>query len=681
MNILVPDSWLREHLQTKATPKQIARYLSLCSQSVEKLIRKDNDFIYNIEVTTNRADCLSVYGIARELAAILPNFGLPAKLRPIKETKIEIPSLKTSLPLTVKIENHSLCPRFTAIIFDQVKIKPSPQIVRDRLEKAGVRALNNVVDISNYLMLELGQPMHTFDYDKIKGTKMILREAAGGEKITTLDGQTRPLPEKTIIIEDGQGRIIDLCGIMGGANSQVDQETKRVLLFVQTYDPARIRQTCQALAFRTEASSRFEKGVEPQGVLPAIKKAVVMFRKLAGAKTASNLIDFYPRPLKTKKVSLTKEKLNRLMGLEIKLAEAKKILESLGFSVQLNRRREALTATVPYWRYNDISLPEDLVEEIARLYGYHRLPSLLPGGTRPQRSQNPLFTWEERIRDALKFWGFTETASYSLVSRVLLKKTGFQPKNHLKITNPLTEDLVYLRQSLLPSLLAIIAQNQPLKPEIKIFELANVYLPLASNQLPEEKPRLAGIITPGDFSQIKGTVEAILEELGIRQIQFKPGLSEKISSGKIFPQDQAAKLLIKNRPLGVLGEVEPLILRSFQIKNRVFAFELEFFQLAQLATTKKSYLPIPKYPAVIEDLAFTVSPRTLVGEIIQLIKAVSPIIQRVELWDSYQNTRTFRITYQSHQKNLSEKEIQVIREKIIQTVGNKLGAKLKQKTS
>jgi len=229
MNIFILDSWLREHLQTKATPKQIGEYLSLCSQSVEKVTKIEDDWLYEIEITTNRPDCLSVYGLARELAVILPRFGLPAKLKSLEISQpVKTPD-KKNLPLEVKIKDASLCPRFTAVIFDKVVIKPSPKIIQERLEKSGIRALNNVVDISNYLMLELGQPMHTFDYDKIKGAKMILRESAGGEKITTLDDQIRPLPDGTIIIEDGEGRIIDLCGIMGGKNSEVDEKTKKVL--------------------------------------------------------------------------------------------------------------------------------------------------------------------------------------------------------------------------------------------------------------------------------------------------------------------------------------------------------------------------------------------------------------------------------------------------------------------
>ena len=332
MNIIIPDSWLKEHLKTKVTPKKIGEYLSLCSQSVEKITKVDHDWLYDIEITTNRPDCFSVYGIARELAVILPRFGIPAKLSQLSIINYPL-SISKGLPLEVKITKPSLCPRFTALIFDNVVIKPSPKIVQERLEKSGIRAINNVVDISNYLMLALGQPMHTFDYDKIKGHKMILRESAGGEKITTLDGQIRPLPDGTIIIEDGEGRIIDLCGIMGGENSQVDKKTKKVLLFVQTYDPLKIRQTCQKLAFRTEAASRFEKGVDPEGVMTAMNKAIQMFEENCGAKIASNLIDIYPDPPKQKTIKLDLKLVDKVMGISIPQKEIVSILESLGFKI------------------------------------------------------------------------------------------------------------------------------------------------------------------------------------------------------------------------------------------------------------------------------------------------------------------------------------------------------------
>ena len=676
MNILVPDSWLREHLKTKAKVAKIAEYLSLCSQSVEKTTKVGDDWVYEIEVTTNRPDCLSVYGIARELNAILPRFKIATKLRSLSTNHHSLP-IKNSLPLEVKIANPSLCPRFTALIFDDINIKPSPKIVQERLEKSGIRALNNVVDISNYLMLELGQPMHTFDYDKIRGAKMILRESAGGEKITTLDGQIRPLPDGTIIIEDGGGRIVDLCGIMGGENSAVDEKTKRVLLFIQTYDPMKIRRTCQLLSFRTEAAQRFEKGVDPQGVILSMEKAIAMFEKNCGAKVASNLIDIYPNPPKQKKIILSQEKLNQVMGIKIELPEAKKILESLGFVVKLETGNWKLETLVPHWRDNDIAIPEDLIEEIARIYGYHNLPSLLPTGEIPQQKKSFTFVWENKVKEALKFWGFSETFNYSMVSESTLVIAEINPAECLKIANPLSEDWIFMRPSLIPSLLEVVTKNQPETSEIQMFELANVYIPTTSDKLPDEILMLSGALTGNQFFQVKGIIEALLAELGITHYNFTSYQLKKTFYGKIFHPFRTAEITIGQDSLGIVGEINPIILARFGIKGRVVVFDLDFNELVKYATTTKKYTPVPKYPAIIEDLAFVVPEKTLVGEMIQLIKSTSLIIQSVELLDSYKDTRTFRITYQSEKKTLSDKEIEKIRKKIIEAISKKFRAKIK----
>lgn len=670
MNILIPDSWLREHLKTKAAPKQVAEYLSLCSQSVERLTKQGNDWLYDVEITTNRPDCLSLYGIARELAVILPRFGIKARLKSLTEAKLDFPLVKKSLPFSVEIKDQSLCPRFTALIFDQIKIGPSPKVIQERLNKAGIRALNNVVDISNYLMIELGQPMHTFDYDKILEAKMVLRKSIKGERLATLDGQERELPVGTIVIEDGSGRLIDLCGIMGGANSEVDEKTQRVLLFVQTYDPVCIRQTCQQLAFRTEAASRFEKGIEPEGVIPAMKKAMAMFRKNCRARIASKLIDIYPQKPKERKIRLTQARLNQTMGIELKLTEAKKILEDLGFEIKLSGQQ--LTATVPHWRQTDVFLPEGLIEEVARIYGYHRLPTILPTGQIPQETNPWPFAWEEKAKSLLANWGLTEVVNYSLISQEQISQIGYQPEKYLQLSNPLSQELVYLRPSLLPSMLQAVAVNQAQREKIKLFELANIYLPRGKQKLPDERMTLMAVFTGSDFARVKGILEGLLGELGLTKLQFEPE-----ANSHIWHPGRSGLIKTRGKRVGLIGEIQPSILKKFSVKGRVVAFELDFGEISQMATKEKSYRPIPKYPATIEDLSFVIKPKTLVGEMIQLIKASSPFIQTVELLDAYKQTRTFRITYQSSQKTLTDKEVEKIRQKVIKKIKEKFSAKIK----
>jgi len=677
MNILIPYSWLKEYLQTEAKPQEIAKYLSLCSQSVEKITHApDGDYIYEIEITTNRPDCLSILGVARELGAILPRFGIKAEFKKLTNYESRITDYKKNLPLKVEITKHSLCPRFTALIFDNIKIAPSPKIIQERLRKVGIRALNNVVDISNYLMIELGQPMHTFDYDKIRGAKMVLREAKKGEKIITLDGQTRILPQGAIVIEDGGGRLIDLCGIMGGENSAVDKNTQRVLLFVQTYDPVKIRQTCQALAFRTEAAQRFEKGVDAEGVILAMNKAVVMFEKNCQAKIASKLIDIYPNPQKPKKVKLDLELVKKLIGIEIPQEDILNILKSLGFQVS-SSGFQVLECLVPHWRYDDINIAEDLVEEIARIYGYHRLPSILPQGEIPLRRKDLLLEKEEQIKDMLKFWGFTEVPSYSMVSEKDLKNIEINPLSCLKIANPLSEDLVYLRPSLISSILQVISKNKT-HLNIKIFELANVYLPQKSNQLPQEISTLTVAAEGENFFYLKGILEGIFKEIGIENFEFFRYPFKETFYGKIFSPNKTAEVLIKDNPIGVLGEIKPTVLAKFGIDKKIIITEINLSKIAKFPHFVKKYTPIPKYPAVIEDLAFIFPPKIEIGKIIQLIKQVSPIIQSVELVDSYKDIRTFRIVYQSPKKTLTDKEVEKIREKIINLVKEKFKGVIKE---
>jgi len=676
MNILILDSWLKEHLKTKASAKQIGEYLTLCSQSVEKIDKVGNDWLYDIEITTNRPDCLSVYGLARELSVILPRFNLPAKLLPL-ETKHELNKSGEELPLEIKITKPSLCPRFTALIFDKVMIKPSPKIIQERLEKSGIRAINNVVDISNYLMLELGSPMHTFDYDKIKNHKMILRESAGGEKITTLDGQVRPLPDGTMIIEDGQGRIIDLCGIMGGDNSQVDDKTKKVLLFVQTYDPVKIRQASQGLALRTEAASRFEKGVDPEGIMIAMEKAILMFKENCGAEIASNLIDIYPHPPKTKTIKLDINLVNKIIGIQIPQKEIIKILESLGFSI-IHSQLSILHCRIPHWRHNDISIPEDLIEEIARIYGYHHLPSNLLPNLVTEESRNNLFAWTDLAKEALEFWGFTETINYSMVSEQLLKNWEIKPVDCLRIANPLSDEWVYLRTSLIPSLLEVVNKNK--KAKSKIFEMGNIYLPQNKDQLPEENLMLSGLLVDENFAHLKGFVESLLEEIGIVDYKINPYELQKTFYGKIFHNHRRAEVTLGKTSLGIFGEIKKSILERLAIKQRIFVFDLDFNELVKYANHHKRYLPIPKYPPIIEDLSFVVPGKTYVGKIMEMIKTVNPIIQSVDLIDSYEQTRTFRINYQDLNKTLTDKEVETIRKDVIKKVGEKFKAKLKVKS-
>ena len=675
MNILIPDAWLREHLDTKAAPQKIAKCLSLCGASVERIIKENNDFIYDIEITSNRVDMAGVAGIAREAAAILPQFGIKAELINdpyyLSKNNTDYQTVTKIPELQVKIVDQSLCSRFTAVVLDNVKVKPSSLKIKSRLEKVGLRGLNNVIDISNYLMHQYGQPVHVFDYNKIKKSTMVLRESTKGEKIITLDGKKHILPGKDIVIEDGDKRLIDLCGIMGGENSAVDKNTTKVLLFVQNYEPVHIRKTSMALTHRSEAASLFEKNVDPKLVLPTILKGIKLLKNEAQAKQESKILDIYPNPYKTKQINIPLQLIKQYLGVPVQLNKVINILNSLGFKTKADKNI-AITASVPSWRDKDINIPEDLIEEIARIYGFHNLPSQLPTGKLPKHPANQTFDLETMIKTTLVNWGFTEAYTYSMQSRKELNNFLFNPKDHLKISNPLTKEWVYMQRSLIPSLLNVISENQKHQKEINIFELANVYLK-RFNQLPKESLSLVILKTGKDkFLQLKGVLETLFYKIGVND--FKLEANKEIEQ---FNPNKTAQITVKSQAVGFIGQISNKVSSRYKIKNNVYALQLNFEALSKLFSTTKVFTPLPIYPPVIEDLTFTVKKNLFYQSLKNLIKDVSPLIKNIDLIDIYKNNLTLRITYQHPKKNLRSKEVAKIRKKIISRVRQKGRAKLK----
>jgi len=683
MNILVPISWLKDFLKTEASAEKIAETLSLCSQSVERIHKVDKDEILEIEITVNRYDCLSIIGIAREAAAILPQFNIKAKFA-LPEIP-SIPKIKIQDPanqLEVRIEDQTICPRFSAIVISNVKIGPSPKWLTDRLEKVNIRSLNNVVDISNYLMMETGQPIHTFDFDKIKKQEMFMRLSKKGEKVVTLDGVERIFAGGDIVIEDGEGRIIDLCGIMGGKNSEIDEGTKKVLFFVQAYNPVRIRRTSMSLGLRTEAAMRFERGIDLDGIITVIALGTQMMKELAGGRVASKLIDIYPQKQSSAKVSLDFDFINERLGVDLKHQKILAILNSLGFAIQKQTNRE-FTVDVPTWRAKDIKIKEDILEEVARVYGYFRLPSKIPPisenyGLSIQPSPkkgaiNPTFKWEDKTKDLLKAFGFSETYNSSFISAETISKCLLKNDDHLKLTNPINSDLEYLRISLIPSLLEVFGKNQANFSKIKIFEMANCYLP-NNNDLPDERMRLVGLTNSKNFLQIKGVLTDIFEELGINNFETLPTQTE--NTADYWQKDKTAIIKSGDKLLGWIGQINKVVNNNFLINDNIFAFDLNMSAICSSANDNKVFTPIPKFPPIIEDLSFTFPRKTPVGQVIQSTKAVSYLISAVDLTDSFEETKTFRITFQHPDKSLTDQEVKPIREKIIKLLA-KDGIKLK----
>jgi phenylalanyl-tRNA synthetase beta chain len=672
MNILIPHSWLKDFVKTAAKPEQIAEKLSLCSLSVERIHQQGREAVYEIEVTANRSDALSVLGVAREVNAVLPRFGIKAEFTaPQIPDEIKKPKNKDKL-FRVAISDPTLVPRFAAIVLENVNVKKSPPKIRKRLELSGIRPLSNVVDVSNYLMLELGQPMHIFDFDKL-GHNLTLRPSRKGEKITTLDGQERELPAGAIVIQSN-GRLVDLCGIIGGQNSAVDEKTKRILLFVQIYDPLRIRKTSQSLALRTEASARFEKGIDPKGVIPAINKGITMLKDLSGARVASRLTDINNDPWKPHQVRAEIPEIQRLLGVPIDKEEIIQILRSLGFEVILKNsalRIPTIEVKVPSWRSQDIKIPADIAEEVARLYGYFKLPAKMPSGEIPSVPQNKKFFWEDRAKVFLKHQGFFEVYNYSFVGARALKEAQLDPKKAIKLKNPLNRDLEYLRPSLLPSLLMNLARNRHRTESLRLFELERVYLRKKGQELPDENFRLTAVLLNEDFYVAKGIVEGLLGELGIHRnnLLFKP-------------HSENAATIVAKHPSGVVD------IGLVAIENQVVYFDLDFDRLSQLATNRKEFVPLPKHPPVIEDLSVIVDEKVLVGDIKEEIEKQSTknLTIRTETVDIYRNKKlrakrqksaTFRLYFSSPRRQLSEEDAKKQRRKITERLARKFSAKVR----
>ncbi len=649
MDIKILDTHLREHLETNAKPLDIARAMSLTSASIERVNPFGKDWLYEVEVTTNRVDMASVRGIAREAATVLPHFGYKATLLPLHMSHPKNSS-KETLPLTVKID-EKLVNRVCGILIE-VTQKESPQFVKDRLEATGIRSLNNLVDITNYVMIEIGHPAHVFDYDRLKNHTLIIRESKKGEKIVTLDKKEHMLPGGDIVADNGEGEIVDLLGIMGTDNSVVTSQTTRILFFFDNNDPWRIRKTSMGLAIRTNAAALDEKGVDPELAMQALLRGVELYKDLAGGKVLSDILDMYPHQPKHHKIVIDNARIQQVIGVPVPLKQSVTILESLGFEVHATA--DTLHVTVPTWREMDVTIPEDIIEEVARIYGYHNIPSALPPyvSATPYHMGKNQFYWENRIKQFFKYLGWTEVYTYSMVSETLFEGPL---EKAVTLANPLDSDHVHMRATLTPSLLEVVKENKSYN-DIQIFEISNVYIKRAKD-LPHETRTLAGVIRNINttFYTIKGYVEQLSQEMGLT-FTFKQ-LSKGGLGADIF--------LGKER----IGEIEVL-------EKDMVSFELNFETMTAHATLKKSYTPLAKYPPIIEDISIVVDQMTPTGDIISEIEQQSPLI-KAEYVGAYQNTRTFHIMYQDREKNLKTEDIAPIREKINNMLQKEFSATIK----
>jgi len=616
MNIKITYNWLLDYLDTDATPDQMREYLALCGPSVESVEKVGDDYVFDIEITSNRIDTASVIGVAQEAQAILPMFGKKAKLKlnPLVNLKFDQVKPGSGFDLKVDIKSPDLVSRFTSLIFDQVEIGDSPKFIQDRLKLAGVKVINNVVDISNYLMITLGQPIHMFDYDKIADHHMIVRESKKGEKLVTLDEKEIVLPGGDIVIEDGSGKLIDLCGIMGGLNSAISPKTKRVLLFVQTYNKSKIRKTTMTTGQRTIAATFFEKGLDEERVVATTVNAAQLLEKYCHAKTVSQIKDIYPKKSPEKNLKFNISIFKKIIGVNLDRDVIKKILSNLGFEVNYVRD-DLIEVKVPVWRLNDIDIPEDIIEEVARVYGYHNIPSKLQPAvyTEQPKEMEQIFVFQNRIKTFLKHLGLNEVINYSMISKNMIEEADLKIKDHLRLSNSLSEDIEFLRISLLPSLFKNISENKGKKDILKLFEIAKVYLP-KKGELPDEIYKV-GIATNTSYFDLKGIIEAIYKELNIGGLE-RPEIVERDGS---------------------------------------FMTELDFVTLIKNCKLVPTYKPLHPYAIIKLDKTFEIQPHTTYAVVRQ--KAFrSKLLQKIEVVTLFENKLTLRFYYSSPDKNITEEE-------------------------
>lgn len=647
-------NWLQSFFKKKLPPSQkLANLLTMNFAEVEEIKKRGTDFTFNIEIKPNRAgDCFSHFGVAREIAVFL---NLKIKEPPIKslsDKKIESENF-----IKVRIKEKKSCLRYTAGVIKGFKVSSSPKWLAERLKVCGLRPINNMVDVANYVMLETGQPLHAFDGEKLKGKKLVVRLARNNETMAALDGVKYHLSKDVLVIADSE-KPMAIAGIKGGKSAEIDGKTKVIVLESANFNSEVIRNGSQKLKLKTDASLRFEHGLDPNLTEFALKRAVFLMQNIAKEKTAWGLIDIYPKKILPKKIILDLNYVSSLLGIDIPEFKIKKILSALGFKT-ITRKAKSLEVEVPTRRL-DVNLPEDLIEEIGRIYGYEKIPAVFPQVALIPPQKNEEIFWENKSKDILKSAGFIETYNYS-----------FLPSGQglIELKNPLSREQKYLRDSLIPNLSKNIqsnkSQNNP-GEEIRLFELGKIF------QKPKkEKKTLTGIISgENKFYETKGVADLLFRGLGINNIWYTDyGADADDFRSDWLHLKKCAKIKVDRREIGFLGEMKK--------EPKAAVFELDFEMLQKLASEEQEYRLFSRYPSVTRDLAVLVPLLTKVEELSNIIEtAGGALVRNVDLFDIYEGEElpegkknlAFHIIYQSDDKTLISDEVEKIHQKIIKAL-------------
>ena len=626
-----------------------------------------NDTVFDIEATSNRPDQMSIIGLAREGGAVgVGEFKWnPDNLKKKLSEKLE-PSA-SELPLDVVVKDQELCPRYQAVVIDGIKVGPSPWWLQKRLLQAGHRPYNNIVDITNYVLHEYGQPMHVFDYHKLEGNQIIIRKADHKEKFVALDDNKYELSDSHLVIADAK-RPVALAGVMGGLETGTTGKTTAIVFECASFEPVNVRRTARDLNLYSDSQLLFEKGLSTEATEPALMRAIGLTLEIAGGHVASPVFDQRAQDYTPKQFPFKPKQASALIGIEIPEMRQMAILGNLGFTAK--KTGDHYQLTVPYWRDHDIEASVDFTEEVARVYGYHNMPSKLPEGELIKEAWLPEFVWERKVKQILVGAGATEAYSESFVSEDDLVRYGLSNKDALHLLNPLSSDLEYLRPNLIISMLLSIEANQREFSEAVLFELARTFVP-KKGKLPDEKPHLllAAYGPDGEqaFLRVKGMVERLFREAGVHGQSLDRGTDDNR-----WHSTRSATISINKKPICVIGEISRATAEAFGLEARVALVDLDFEALLPHLSIHKQYIPTPEFPSVKRDLAFVLDNPVEYHAVELAIYDIDPMLCRVELFDVYsgkgvedgKKSLAVHLEFRADDRTLKSEEVDQVMDKV-----------------
>ena len=633
-----------------------------------------NDALIEFEITSNRPDCRSIIGIAREAAVTLG--------KELKYPEIKVQACDEEMSFEIDIQTD-LCKRYCGRVVKDVKVGPSPYWMQRKLIEAGMRPISNIVDITNYVMLELGQPLHAFDLDDIKYNKMTVKMAEEGEKFTTLDGVERTLTSDMLVIGN-QDKTLDLAGIMGGENSEIKDTTTSIFIEGASFAKENIRATSKKLGLRTEASSRFEKGIDINLAEEAVNRACQLIEELGCGTVLNGMLDYYPQKEEVQKVTVNPVRINKLLGVNVPMDQFINILESLEFKCNLVSS-EVLELEVPTFRL-DITEDADILEEIARIYGYNNIPSASLEGNATAGVKTDKQKFIDNVKSNSIACGLNEILTYSFVSPRGVDKINLpandEKRNFVKIMNPLGEETSVMRTTLIPNMLDVISTNISHKvEEVSAFECGNTFIPQEGLPIETKKYCVGMYGKEVDFFVLKGVIESVLNNVGLKGYEIEPE-----TTNLTFHPGRCAKIVYNNIYIGTFGELHPDVIENYNLGQRVYVAEINIDTVFENLNLTKSYNPLPKYPSTSRDIALLVKDEVIVKQIEDIIKANGEdLVESYKLFDVYKGAQieeghksiAYSITYRSKDKTLTDEDVAKVHEKILSELSEKLNANLR----